>query len=149
MGISYDEFIAAFLDKITEYKYLGLENYIRDEMVIGYMKRAISDFKHICNYDLSTTQDDNVKAFNVDIPSHDLDEILNIVSDGMVVYWLKQYLYNQELLENAINTRDFTTYSPAELLNRVGGAHTTAKKNYTQSMREYSYNTGDLTDLHL
>ena len=52
-------------------------------------------------------------------------------------------------MENAINTQDFTTYSPAELLLRVGNAYADAKKDYTQMIREYSFNTGDLTDLHL
>jgi len=67
----------------------------------------------------------------------------------MVVQWLKQYVNKQEILENVLNTRDFTTYSPAELLLRVGNAYADARKNFTQMIREYSFNHGDLTDLHL
>ena len=59
------------------------------------------------------------------------------------------YVSQLSLLENAIHTQDFTTYSPAELLLRVGNAYADAKKDYTQMIREYSFNTGDLTDLHL
>ena len=67
----------------------------------------------------------------------------------MVVQWLKPYVYKQELLESTLNTRDFTAYSPAELLRRVGDAYTKAQKDYIQMVREYSYNHGDLTVLHL
>lgn len=149
MSVSYDVFIGSFLEKVTERDLLSLEQSQRDSIVIGYMKRAISGFKKICQYDFSTTSDDETRVFNVDVPDEDLTEIADIVSEGMIVQWLKPYVYKQELLENAINTQDFTTYSPAELLLRIGNAYADAKKDYTQMIREYSFNTGDLTDLHL
>ncbi len=149
MSVSYDVFIGSFLEKVTERDLLSLEQSQRDSVVIGYMKRAISGFRKICQYDFSTTGDDETRVFNVDVPDDDLTEIADIVSEGMVVQWLKPYVYKQELLENAINTQNFTTYSPAELLLRVGNAYADAKKDYTQMIREYSFNTGDLTDLHL
>lgn len=149
MGVSYDTFVGEFLEKITERDLLALAPEERDDIVFGYMKRAISGFKKNCKYDLTTTRNDESKSFDVDIAPEDLDDIVDIVSEGMIVQWLKPYVYRQELLENAINTRDFTTYSPAELLMRVGNAYAKAQKDYTQMIREYSFNTGDLTDLHL
>lgn len=149
MGISYDVFIGEFLSKVTERDLLSFDRDERDDIVIGYMKRSISGFKKNCKYDLIGTMDDEIRMFHVEIPENDLNEIADIVSEGMIVQWLKPYVYRQELLENAINTRDFTTYSPAELLMRVGNAYREAKKDYTQMMREYSFNNGDLSDLHL
>ena len=55
MSVSYDVFIGSFLEKITERDLLSLEKSQRDSIVTGYMKRAISGFKKICQYDLSTT----------------------------------------------------------------------------------------------
>ena len=128
MSVSYDVFIGSFLEKITERDLLSLEKSQRDSIVTGYMKRAISGFKKICQYDLSTTSDDETREFDVDIPEEDLIEISDIISEGMIVQWLKPYVYRQELLENAIDTQDFTTYSPAELLLRVGNAYADAKR---------------------
>ena len=85
----------------------------------------------------------------MDIPAEDLDEIADIISEGMLVQWMKPYTYKQEGLESLLNTKDFTGYSPAELLMRIGEAHKAAMKNFTEMKREYSYNHGDLTDLHL
>lgn len=148
MGVSYDVFGGAFLQKITEYELLQLSGQNREMLVDGYLKRALTTFRKNCKYDLFTTADDNARSFSVDIPEEDLAELADIISEGMIVQWLKPYLNRQELLENILNTRDFTTYSPSELLYRVGEAYERARKNYIGMIREYSYNHGDLSDLH-
>ena len=139
MSVPYDIFTGAFLAKVSD----------RTAVIDGFMKRAVSAFRKNCKYDLFSTSDDQNRLFNVDIPADDLDEIADIISEGMVVQWLKPYVYKQEILENVLNTRDFTTYSPAELLLRVGNAYAKSQKDYTNMIREYSYNHGDLTELHI
>lgn len=148
MAVDYDVFGDAFLAKISEYDFLSLFDDIRTEMIDGYMKRSLANFKKNCLYDFATTADDEVRQFGVEVSGDDIDEIVDIVSDGMVVQWMKPFVYKQELLQNQINTRDFTTYSPAELLLRVGNAYKQAKKDYTQAIREYSYNHGRLGELN-
>ena len=149
MDVPYDVFAGAFLAKISEYSFLSLAEEDRTEMVDGFMKRALSVFRKNCKYDLFTTGNDTTRTFSVDIPEADLTEIADIVSEGMVSQWLKPYVNKQENLENVLNTKDFTTYSPAELLMRVGNAYAKVQKDYTNMIREYSYNHGDLSDLHL
>lgn len=149
VSISYDMFTGAFLSKITEYEFLSIPDENRTAIIDGYMKRAIASFNKTCVYDLIGSETDKQRTFDLDIPVEDIDEILDIVSEGMVVQWLKPYLYKQELLESVLNTRDFTTYSPSEMLARVGNAYRDAQKDYTQMVREYSYNHNDLTELHL
>ena len=149
MGVPYDVFAGAFLAKISEYSFLSLAEEDRTEMVDGFMKRALSAFRKNCKYDLFTTGNDTTRVFSVDIPESDLTEIADIVSEGMVGQWLKPYLNKQENLENVLNTKDFSTYSPAELLLRVGNAYAKVQKDYLNMIREYSYNHGDLSDLHL
>lgn len=149
MSVSYDAFTGAFISKISEFEFMQLGDNSRTEIVDGYMKRAISAFRKNCKCDLFTTGDDTLRVFNVDITTDDLDELVEIVSEGMVVQWLKPYLYQQELLQQTLNTRDFTTYSPSELLSRIGSAYNKAQRDYIQMIREYSYNHGDLGSLHL
>ncbi len=149
MSVSYDVFVGAFLSKVTSYDFANMSAFERMTTVDGYMKRAIASFRKICKYDLSTTADDIIREFDVDIPQEDLDEIADIISEGMLVQWMKPFTYKQEGLEAILNTKDFTSYSPAELLMRIGDAHREAMANFTNMKREYSYNHGDLTDLHL
>jgi hypothetical protein len=149
MAVSYDVFINTFLSKITEYEFIKLDDKSAEEILDGFLKRAVSEFKAVCKYDLVNTRNDVLREFDIEISDSDLDEIADIISEGMVVQWLKGYVNKQENLENVMNTRDFITYSPAELLMRVGNAYTQAKKDYTQMIREYSYVHGDLTTLHI
>lgn len=149
MSISYDAFTEAFLSKITERDLLSLQEDVRTEIVDGYMKRAVSQFRHVCKYDLAGSADDALRVFHAEIKREDIDEIVDIVSEGMVVQWLTPLLRKQELYRNILSTKDFSAYSPAELLRRVNEAYKDAKDAFVQMMREYSYNVGDLTELHL
>lgn len=149
MSVPYDIFISDFLDKITEFEFVKIQPDNREGILDGYMKRAFAAFRKNCKYDFFTTYNDDSREFDVDIPENDLSEISEIVSEGMIVQWLKPYLHSQELLQNMLNTRDFTTYAPQELLKQVGNAYAKAQKDFTQMIREYSYNHGDLTRLHL
>jgi hypothetical protein len=155
MTIPYDTFKGAFLSKITEYELYNMydsgDDDVADAIVDGCMKRTVSNsmFKKVFGIDFLGNADDDSRAFNVDIKEDALDEIVDIVSEGMVEHWLKPYLYNQENLQNILNTRDYTMYSPAELILRIGNAHKQAHANYVHLIREHSYNVGDLTSLHL
>ena len=149
MSVSYDVFTDAFLSKVTEYDFVNLYDFERNSLVDGYMKRAIASFKKICKHDLASTGDDVIREFDIEIPDEDIDELADIISEGMIVQWMKPFAYRQESLESVLNTKDFTTYSPAELLLRVRDAYSAAQRDFTNMMREYSYNHGDLSDLHL
>lgn len=148
MSVSYDLFTGAFLGKVTEYDFIRLDEYDRNNIVDGYMKRACSQFDKICVYEL-TDRDDIIRQFNIDIPANEIDEIVDIVSEGMLVQWMKPYIYKQDNLVQLLNTKDFTAYSPAELFRQASNAYNTVSKRFTNMMREYSYNHGDLTELHL
>lgn len=148
MSVPYDVFAGAFLGKITEYTFIQIPEENRTSIVDGYMKRALPRFAKVCKYDL-TVLDDDARVFVTEIPTDDLDEIVDIVSEGMLEQWMKPYVYRQENLENVLNTADFNTYSPAELLLRISNAYAKVQKDYTNMIREYSYSHGDLSDLHL
>jgi hypothetical protein len=148
MGVSYDVFTEMFLDKVEEYDFPLTEDE-RNSQVDGYMRRAISAFRFVCKYDLSATGDDEAREFAVEIPGGDLVEIADIVSDGMLLQWMKPYVNKGENLENVLNTRDYTSYSPAELILRITGSYKQLQKDFIQSIREYSFNHNDLTVLHI
>ena len=149
MIVSYDKFIEAFLMKVTEYDFCVLPEYERELIIIGFMKRACAQFNEVCAYDLSK-RDDEIRVFDLPgITDIEIDEIVDIVSEGMLMQWMKQHLFKQENLELTLNTVDFTSYSPAELTYRITNAYKMIKRDFTVMLREYSYRHGDLSDLHL
>lgn len=149
MSVSYDLFTEAFLNKITEFDILHLEPEDRVAIVDGYMKKALSEFQYVCSYDFVTTGDDTERIFGVEVVGKDLNDIVNIVSEGMVCQWLKPYIYKQQMLSNVLNTRDFTAYSPAELLKQVRTTYNEAQRNFTQMVREYSYEHANIRSYHI
>jgi hypothetical protein len=151
MAVPYDMFTAIFLRKIAEYEFVNMSSVERTSIVDGYMKSALSDstFKKVIDYDFAGTADDVNRTFDLDIDDDIVYDIVDIASEGMIVQWLKPFVYNQDNLMNSLSTRDYSIYSPAELIYRIGNAYQIAQKNYTQMLREYSYNHGDLTELHL
>ena len=149
MNLYYDAFIAAFLAKVSEYDLLEMQNVERQDVLDGYLKAAVTAFRKNCKVDLFTTQNDETRQFDAEVDDTDADELIEIISQGMLVQWMRPFLFRQENLENLMNTRDFTLYSPANLLLRIGEAYKNVSKEYTQMIREYSYNHGDLSVLHL
>lgn len=149
MIVSYDRFTEAFLAKVTEYDFFKLTEEDRTTVVDGYMKRACAEFSEICLFDIANGDDDERTFDLVDATENDVEEIVNIVSDGMVTQWLRQHLYKQENLSIALNTADFQHYSPAELTYRITNAYKLTRQNLKDDMREYSFRHGDLTRCHI
>lgn len=148
MRIPYETFIGSFLNKITEFNFVQMDAFDRNSIIDEYMGNSLYQFNAICKHDI-VSRDDKIRELTADIPESDVDEIVDIVSEGMLVQWMKPFVYRQENLENVLSTKDFSTYSPAELLLRISNAYAKAQKDYTNMIREYSYNHGDLSDLHL
>ena len=148
MAVSYDIFISAFLEKITEYDFIKYDIETLTRTVDGYFKRACAQFNHICEYDISE-RNDELREIVQNIDAKDLDEIVDIISEGMIVQWLKPYAYKSENLEAVLNTSDYTSYSPAELLLRITNAYKMAQRDYRNMVVDYSYNHGDIENLHI
>lgn len=128
MSLTYDAIIIEFLHKIREFEFLKLDEDVRTAEVDSYLKMALTAFKKNCLYDLTSAMNDETRSFDIEIEDSDIDELVDIISEGMLIHWMKPYVYRQENLELVINTRDFSTYSPAELLNRISAAYKQAKK---------------------
>lgn len=147
MNISYDVLTRAFLSKITEFDFMRLQECTSQAMIDGYIRTALYRFDKVCKYDLKRTESDE-RFLTADIAEEDVDEIVDILSEGMIAEWLKPYVYKAENLENVLNTTDYTSYSPAELLLRITGVYKMAKEEFDKMIKDYSYDHGDLSDLH-
>ena len=62
-----------------------------------------------------------------------------ILAELMVVEWLKPHLYKSEFFENALGTKDYSTFSPANLLKEVRETYLTARERARFLIIDYSY----------
>ena len=138
----YKEIFDSFKDKITDYDLPLYTDDIQYEILCNILRKACAKFGRICKSDLST-RDDEIMSFECDLKIEEID----ILTEWMVYEWLTPYLNNIENLRNQLNTKDFSFFSPANLLSAIQNVHTASRKRAKSMMNEYSYVNSDLEKL--
>lgn len=140
----YTEIFDRFKDNITDPDLLQFSSSLQEEMLTALMNKAITRCKRICKDEVDLSQkNDLVSSFKIDIP----DDVIDIITEWMTVFWLTPYLNNVENLRNALSTKDFSFFSPANLLGKISETHELARKRARSLTNEYSYIHADMSRL--
>ena len=140
----YETVFAEFKDKITDPDLITFAEDLQTEMLIAYMNKAIGKCNRIAKpiIDLSV-RDDEIMEFGVELP----DEVMDIITEWMTVFWLQPFVNNIENLRNNLSTKDFSVFSPANLLEKIGTRYDIARKHARSLTNEYSYIIADMKEL--
>lgn len=134
MATPYSKVIEVFLNKITDMDLPKFDDITRDIIVIGYMKSACTKFAKVCEMDLYD-RDDEIREFRCDLD----DEVIDIITENMLVEWLKPKVLFSDNLSNVLNTKDFSMYSPANMLKELRETLAYLKKNARALVNNYSF----------
>lgn len=137
---AYTTIYSSFLDKVNDYDLADMTAELAQTSMRGWLNQAVVKFLESCKKDLTQTEEG---GFTEDL---DLMEI-DILTEGMVEAWLKPIRNNLDLLRNALSTKDFTTFSPANLLDKVNNTYSMAHANFLSRIKEYSFIRNDVGDL--
>jgi hypothetical protein len=137
---AYTTIYNSFLDKVNDYDLADMTAELAQTSTRGWLNQAVVRFLESCKKDLTQTEEG---GFTEDL---DLMEI-DILTEGMVEAWLKPIRNNLDLLRNALSTKDFTTFSPANLLDKVNDTYSMAHANFLSRIKEYSFIRNDVGDL--
>lgn len=137
---AYTTIYNSFLDKVNDYDLADMTAELVQTSMRGWLNQAVVRFLESCKKDLTQTEEG---GFTEDL---DLMEI-DILTEGMVEAWLKPIRNNLDLLRNALSTKDFTTFSPANLLDKVNDTYSMAHANFLSRIKEYSFIRNDVGDL--
>ena len=137
---AYTTIYNSFLDKVNDYDLADMTAELAQTLMRGWLNQAVVRFLESCKKDLTQTEEG---GFTEDL---DLMEI-DILTEGMVEAWLKPIRNNLDLLRNALSTKDFTTFSPANLLDKVNDTYSMAHANFLSRIKEYSFIRNDVGDL--
>lgn len=137
---AYTTIYNSFLDKVNDYDLADMTAELAQTSMRGWLNQAVVRFLESCKKDLTQTEEG---GFSEDL---DLMEI-DILTEGMVEAWLKPIRNNLDLLRNALSTKDFTTFSPANLLDKVNDTYSMAHANFLSRIKEYSFIRNDVGDL--
>jgi hypothetical protein len=142
MATQYSDVYNTFLGKVTDYDLPKFEDTEKEDILYGYLKSACVNFKKVCKVDLYD-RNDTLEQFNNDLD----DEIIDIISELMLVEWLKPKVLSTENLKNCLSTKDFSLFSPANLLKEIRETLKECKQESRRLINNYSFAHADFTEL--
>lgn len=163
MATTYSYIYEEFLDKITDPDLLLLAEDDQEATKRAYLEYAVKKCSmHVLpNFDLSKRTvveivDDTIPVDEGEEPiveeleafEDDLDDsVVVMLTEYMVEAWLKPYLNNADLLRLHMNTKDFNTTSPANMVEKIGARYDEARHRARSLRNEYTYVINSVTDL--
>lgn len=163
MATTYSYIYEEFLDKITDPDLLLLAEDDQEATKRAYLEYAVKKCAmHVLpNFDLSKRTvveivDDTIPVDEGEEPiveeleafEDDLDDsVIVMLTEYMVEAWLKPYLNNADLLRLHMNTKDFNTTSPANMVEKIGVRYDEARHRARSLRNEYTYVINSVTDL--
>lgn len=138
MATPYSTITLKFLNKISDPDLLKIAESLMEEVLFNYMFSACAKFRTSL-IDLSD-RDEVLEQFNITLT----DDIIDILSEGMIAEWLKPSVFSKDNLANFLNHKDLAlAASPANILKE---ARTTLKESvadFESLVIMYSYNNSD------
>lgn len=163
MATTYSYIYEEFLDKITDPDLLLLAEDDQEATKRAYLEYAVKKCAmHVLpNFDLSKRTvveivDDTIPVDEGEEPivekleafEDDLDDsVIVMLTEYMVEAWLKPYLNNADLLRLHMNTKDFNTTSPANMVEKIGARYDEARHRARSLRNEYTYVINSVTNL--
>lgn len=130
----YQVLLDSVLSKIKDYDFLNLSEQQVYGILSDYIRPAIVRFRS-CKQNLKE-RDDFLQCFNCELT----DEEIEILSDFMVIEYLdSNYIRVPAAMKQVLSNKDFNTYSPANLLEKVTAVRNRYMAEAKQLMRDYSY----------
>lgn len=142
MGTKYEEIFDRYRARVRNYDFLDYDAITRLEYQKDLLALAVSDFEDICKQDLNNREDD-ILSFAVTLTNREKD----ILALGMVLHFVEPYVYNTDALQNALNTKDFSLYSPANLLEKMTELMEMTEKRLRREINLYSFRNNEISGL--
>lgn len=131
MNTDFQSVYDMFLSNITSYDYLDLtETELNTELKM-IMRKALAK---CLNFD-DVKADYILEEFN-----RELTELeINIIANFMIIEWLNPQITSEEKLKMRLGSKDYTTYSPANLLKQLQDIRNDARKEAHYWSNLYSW----------
>ncbi len=140
MATDFSVVYGSFLSKVTDTDLSDMTEENANSVMSDLLKQATVKFSESCKKDLS---DVTTTGFVSDLDDYEVD----ILSELMVEAWYKPHINYTDLLRNKLSTKDFTTFSPANLQKENRESYELAHKRARSMINEYSFRMNNIGDL--
>lgn len=120
-SLKLDDVYSSFLDKITDFDIVNYEEDVRKELLIGYLKGALS-IPYLRAIFTTITIDDYEETINYTLKTEDgCDEqfILELLSKGMVIKWLEPQVKSKVNIAQMFGGKEQKWFSQATHLGEI------------------------------
>lgn len=140
MATDFSVVYGSFLSKVTDTDLSDMTEEDANSVMSDLLKQATVKFSESCKKDLS---DVTTTGFVSDLDDYEVD----ILSELMVEAWYKPHINYTDLLRNKLSTKDFITFSPANLQKENRESYELAHKRARSMINEYSFRMNNIGDL--
>ena len=133
MATPYSKIYDRFLSSITDYDLAYLPNDDMENMVHGWLLRAIADFYN-CKVDLDD-RDDEIRCFNVDLSNWEID----VLEKFMVEAWLNDQIASVNITLQMFGGKEEKYYSQAQHLSSLVALRDSIRTEARKMSRDRSY----------
>lgn len=141
MATAYLDVIDRAQFRVTDYDVLKRSFQAQYDLMYRYMLSAVADFAPYCLIDLND-RDDELAQFKQTLDN----ECIEILALGIAYYWLSSRVLNNELLYNRLSTKEYSYFSPANLLREVQTLRDSVQQEYRGAIIRYTYRHGDVAN---
>lgn len=129
-----------FLSKITDDMFLSMEEADVQILLDSYRFGANVKFKKCKKL---SDRDEELRVYNQKLN----DEELDILSNFMVLEWIKPRINSIELLEPSMSTKDYQTFSNANHINSLQALLASTRRDVERMMVSYTYSDAAISEL--
>ncbi|MEK4025510.1 hypothetical protein [Sporosarcina sp. FSL W7-1283] len=138
MGTPFSDIYLLFLSQIKDYELATMEETLLEENLQLWLINSIGYFT-LCKKDLRNYDSDLAQFTDV------LDSIeKQILAKFMVHSYLNTFLLTEQNLKQALNSKDYRMYSPANQLKALKEVREQINSEANTLMSRYSYNIHDV-----
>ena len=140
MATEFSVIYGSFLSKVTDNDLADMTEEAANIVMSDLLQQAIVKFSESCKKNLVDTDS---TGFLDDLDIYEVD----ILSELMVEAWYKPHLNFAELLRNKLSTKDFTTFSPANLQKENRESYELAHQRARSMINEYSFRMNNIGEM--
>lgn len=140
MATEFSVIYGSFLSKVTDNDLADMTEEAANIVMSDLLQQAIVKFSESCKKNLTDTDS---TGFLDDLDIYEVD----ILSELMVEAWYKPHLNFTELLRNKLSTKDFTTFSPANLQKENRESYELAHQRARSMINEYSFRMNNIGEM--
>ena len=141
-GTSYEEIYSRYRSRVKNYELLDYDSATQLALQKDLLDMAIDDFSEICKQDLSD-RDNDLQAFNITLTNQEK----KILSTSMILHYVEPHVYNTDAFRNAMSTKDFSFFSPANLLEQMHSLLDEITHKLQGEINLYSFRQADVSSL--